>query len=318
LHDFEITKLSGSREALTAQCREISVHLEWRQLLHRVLIGRISIESPIVSIRGDGAGPSAKREGSSSDAVLKLCRETQDLMPFYLRSLEVQNGRVEYNSPSSSPPYHLAVEKLSLFAANLTNMQFRSESPAGHVFVEGKTTGNGSLWLRLNMPAPTEALNFQLQAGLDRVNLVDLNDFLRAHAKFEVTRGTCSIYSEFQVENGAYQGYVQPHFKNLDVFAWQKEHGKGFLHICRQAIIAFVAYLFHNHSRDELAATIPVKGTFADADVDIWSAIGSLLQNAFVHSLLPGDGSSRETASKPGRGMRFWKGWKGAPAAGRP
>jgi hypothetical protein len=226
-------------------------------------------------------------------------------MPFLLRSLEVSEGCIEYLSQFTSPPFKLTLDKIFLSATNLSNIVSITHA---HVFVEGRITGNGRFWLQLTLPSPSDALTFDLQAGLNRVNLVDLNDVLRAYAKFDLKRGNCSIYAEFNVEQGRYQGFVQPHFQDLDVFAWQKDHGKGFLQICRQAAIAFLATLFKNRPRDELALNIPVSGTFDDPDVDTWSAVGSLLRNMFVRSLLPHseeNGNGKET--KRWAGFRFWR-----------
>lgn len=299
-----LTRLSEGRRMVEARCPEISIHIQWRELLRGTMVGSVNLREPRIEIFAD-RGKDADTN-SQTDALLALCRETQRFMPFQLRSLEVTDGRVDYVSKFTSPPFRLALHNISLSATNLTNIPH--VATAAHVLVEGRTTGQGAFWIRLALPSFSEALTFDMHAGVNHVNLVDLNDVLRAHAKFDLKRGVCSIYSEFKVEDGRYQGYIQPRFQNLDVFAWEKEHGKTFFQICRQAVIAFLAGLFKNRPRDELAMNIPISGTFDDADLDIWSAVGSLLRNTFVRSLLPApqnDGSAKET--KPWPAFRFWR-----------
>jgi len=302
LRGVRIAALSQGRRVVKVYCREVSIHLQWRELLHGTLGGRGRIHKQNVEIFADRE---SDRDGKSqTDALLALCRQTQRFMPFLLRSLEVSDGCIEYLSQFTSPPFKLTLDKILLSATNLSNIA--SITPA-HVFVEGRMTGNGRFWMQLTLPSPSDALTFDLQAGLNRVNLVDLNDVLRAYAKFDLKRGNCSIYAEFNVEQGRYQGFVQPHFQDLDIFAWQKDHGKGFLQICRQAAIAFLAMLFKNRPRDELALKIPISGTFDDPDVDTWSAVGSLLRNMFVRSLLPhsediGNGEKTKQSAR----FRFW------------
>jgi hypothetical protein len=283
LRGLHLVKYAEGRRVLEGNCEEISVQIQWRDLLQGVLVGRVKAKKPFVQVyasvseKGDSSGETPK------EALLALCRETRRFMPFHLQSFEVMGGEVEYISQHTHPPYKLQLADLSVSAVNLTNMTAPKGS-ASHILAEAWTTGHGRFWMRLKLPAVTDALTFDLQAGVNDMNLVDLNDALRAIAKFDLKRGVCTISSEFKVENGHYEGQVQPHFHNLDLFAWQKDHGKSFLQICRQAVIAFLAGLFKNRPRDELALNIKVSGTFEDADVDIWAAVGSLLRNAFARS----------------------------------
>jgi hypothetical protein len=283
-----VAKLSERQKLVEARIEEVCIHVQWRELLHGVLGGRVTVHEPRVQIRSTPQGKGdEKAKKEKTQVLLEVIREIQGLTPFRLDSLKVMQGRVEYFSGETTPPFKLMLDQFSLSASNLTNIPNGKRTSVAHVSLEGRTTGNGQFWLRLVIPSLTESLSFDLQAGLQRVNLVDLNDLLRAYAKFDVRRGVCSVYSEFTVENGHYRGRVEPQFQDLDVFAWQKEHNKSFLQICRQALIALFANLFKNRRRDELALNIGITGTFEDADVDVWAAVGSLLANAFRRSFLP-------------------------------
>ena len=307
VRQIRLTKMSEGRRVVEAHSREISIHIQWRKLLHGTLVGHAILLEPHVEIVADReSDPDGK---SLSDVLLAICRESQRLMPFHLRSLEAIDGRIEYVSKFTSPPFKLTLDSVSLSATNLTNIAAPAFVTNAHVLLEGRTAGNGQFWVRLTLPSSADALTFDLEAGLNRVNLVELNDVLRAYAKFDLKRGICSIYSEFKVEGGRYEGYIQPRFQDLDIFAWQKEHGKSFLQICRQAAIAIVARILKNQGRDELALNIPISGAFDEPDVDTWSAVGSLLRNAFDLSLLPHspqNGSRRET--KWWSHLNPWKG----------
>jgi hypothetical protein len=290
LRRIHLAKLSGGRKLVEARCEEVCIHIQWRPLLHGILVGKASLRAPHVQIRG-GAQKKQEKKGKekvkadASEALLDFIRQAQRLTPFRLHLLKATEGRVDYVSYDTTPPFKLTLDEFSLSAVDLTNIPDPGGKTIAHISLAGRTTGNGQFWFRLILPSPRDTLTFELQAGLERVNLVDLNDLLRAYAKFDVKRGVCSVYSEFTVENGHYRGKVQPRFQDLDVFAWQKEHSKGFLQICRQALIAIVASLFKNRSRDELALNIGITGTFEDTDVDVWAAVGSLLGNAFRQSL---------------------------------
>ncbi len=300
LRDVYIAKSSGGKKVTEAFIPEIVLRFRWRELWEGTLVGRVQIQAPRIELTAEQGND---RDGKApADALLALCRESRRFIPFHLTSIDVSDGLIEYRNHFASPPFRLAVEKVALHAANVTNIPALDPSYEAQVALEGETTGHGKIFLRLTLPSLSDALTFDLRVGLSHVNLVDLNDFLRACAKFDLKRGVCSVYAEFKVADGEYHGYIQPHFQNLDVFAWEKEQGKGFLQICRHAAMALMATLFKSQPRDELALNIPISGSFADADVDVWSAVGSLLKNAFGRSLLPGfenDSSRGRTAPRP-------------------
>lgn len=287
MREVHLVRLVDSRPMVELYCEELRVEVEWGPLLQRTVVGRVDLFGPHLQIVGSRSQAPAESKSSPGDTLLELCRETRRFMPFHLRTVEVHDGHVEYHSQNTSPPFRVHLEQLAVHASNLTNIPKVTETGAVQVFVTSRTTGEGQLWLRLTIPSLTEALTFQLHAELKELNLVALNDLLRALAKFDLRRGRCSMTAEFNVERGRYRGVVQPHFHDLDVFAWQKEHSKGFLQVIRQMLFAFFAVLFKNQARDELALKIPLSGTFADRDVDTWAAVGSLLRNAFARSLLP-------------------------------
>jgi len=229
LRGIQFARLSGGQRVVEIRCPEVSINVDWRNLLHGTFVGRVELREPHLEINADHEG---ERSGKSpNDALLALCRETQRFMPFRLRSVEVLNGRIDYLRRSPAPPFKLTMEQISLFASNLTNIRGSTAAETAQVYVTGKTTGDGEFRLQFTLPSLSDALTFKLRVEVKKVNLVALNDVLRAYAKFDVHRGICSILAEFTVEQGRYRGIVQPHFRNLNVFAWEKEHGKSFFQI---------------------------------------------------------------------------------------
>ena len=44
---------------------------------------------------------------------------------------------------------------------------------------------------------------------------------------------------------------------------------------------------FKNQPHDQLATKIPITGAFGKTDVHVWPTVATLLQNAFIKSLVP-------------------------------
>jgi hydrogenase maturation factor HypF (carbamoyltransferase family) len=87
--------------------------------------------------------------------------------------------------------------------------------------------------------------------------------------------------------DGTYQGYIKVFFNNLDVFQWDKERKKNILKVFWEAIVAGISEVFKNHVKDQLATKIPITGTYTNSSVGLWTATGTLLQNAFIRALVP-------------------------------
>jgi hypothetical protein len=87
--------------------------------------------------------------------------------------------------------------------------------------------------------------------------------------------------------DGAYNGYFKVFFSNLDIFEWDKERKKNILEIFWQAIVGGVTEVFKNHPKDQLATKIPISGSYTNSSIGIWTATATLLQNAFIHALVP-------------------------------
>jgi hypothetical protein len=53
---------------------------------------------------------------------------------------------------------------------------------------------------------------------IENTDMHAMNDLLRAHAKFDVSSGVFSVFSELHVKNGRVTGYVKPLFRDLKVY----------------------------------------------------------------------------------------------------
>jgi hypothetical protein len=147
--------------------------------------------------------------------------------------------------------------------------------------------GGGGFDLQLQMDPLNELPTFEITALVTNVDLVALNDFLKAYGKFDVASGNFALYSSFAAAEGKYDGYAKVFFENLDVFQWEKERKKNILQIFWQAIVGAVTTVFRNQPKDQLATKIPISGSFEAREVGVWTASVTLLQNAFIRALVP-------------------------------
>jgi hypothetical protein len=176
---------------------------------------------------------------------------------------------------------------LAVTATNLNNSRdIRTELPAG-ITARATTIGGGGLDLQIQLNPMQSAPTYQLTAQLTNVNLTALNDFLKAYGKFDVESGEFALYSSVASKDGNYDGYLKVFFNKLNVFAWEKERKKNALEIFWQAIVGTLTTAFKNHSTDSLATRVPISGSYKSEKVGVWTAVASLLRNAFIRALVP-------------------------------
>jgi hypothetical protein len=282
INDIAIFKTTGEIPVPFFAAAVLDLSVQWKELFHGGIVGEIVMRQPRLNfVTGPSADQTQTGQNTSWDKML------ESLFPFKFNRVEITDGQVHFQNHHSSPPVDIFVDALSATATNLSNTRdLKMELPAG-VTARGQTLGGGDLDLQLQMNPLATAPTFELTAQLTNVNLVALNDFLKAYGKFDVERGVFALYTSIAAKDGNYEGYFKVLFEDLDVFDWQKERKKNALQVFWQSIVGTVTTLFKNQPKDRLAAKVPVSGSFDRTDVHVWTAVSTLLRNAFIRALVP-------------------------------
>jgi hypothetical protein len=282
IENVGIFKKDGDVKSPLFSARQVDLSIEWRELFHGAIVGEVDMQDPRINIV---SGPTPQQTQTGKDESWDKILE--GLFPFKLNRFEISDGEVHFKNPYSKPPVDIFSSHIAITATNLSNSRDLAEKLPSGVSARGSIFGDGvmDLEMHLNLLNPTPA--FELNCGVTNVNLVTLNNFLRAYGKFDVEHGKFAMFTSVASEKGAYDGYFKVFFDNLNVFAWEKERGKNVLEIFWQAVVGSFATIFKNHAKDQLAAKVPISGTYANSSVGVWTAIGTLLENAFIHALVP-------------------------------
>jgi hypothetical protein len=282
INDPSIFKRSGGVHVPLFSANGVYLAIEWKELFHGSIVGQVIMDQPRVNfVAGPTADQAQTGENEDWSAILK------SLFPFELNRFEIIDGEIHFQNEHSTPPVDIYLSKLSSVATNLTNSRkVKDELPAG-VTAHGTTLGGGGLDLQLQLNPMTQAPTYQVVAQLTNVDMLSLNNFLRAYGKFDVERGKFALFASVASKDNNYDGYLKVFFENLKVFAWDKERHKDALQIFWDAIVGTVTTIFKNHSTDSLATRVPISGTYSDKKVGMWTAVGTLLRHAFIRALVP-------------------------------
>lgn len=282
IKNVEIFKTTGDIPVPFFAASKVDLSMEWKELFHGALAGEIILVEPRLNFV---SGPTPDQTQTGEDKSWD--RTLESLFPFKINRCQIERGQIHFQNHHSSPPVDIFVSELVATATNLTNSRdLKHALPAG-ITARGRTLGGGGLEFQLQLNPLTSDPKYELTGQLTNVNLVALNDFLKAYGKFDVERGVFGLYASVAAKDASHEGYLKVFFEDLNVFEWEKERKKNALEVFWQAIVGTLTTVFKNQPRDSLATKIPIAGSYKNTDVGIRTAMMTLLRNAFIRALVP-------------------------------
>jgi len=260
--------------------KKIDLSIEWKSLWQGSLVGELEFQSPSLIFTKDKTeiGQVAK-DTNDFRKVLK------HFMPLKINRFLVNGGSIHYIDYTASPKVDIALHNAYILAQNLKNTADKKEKLPSDVVARANAY-EGRLDMKMKLDAMADKPAFDLSAEIRGANLVLLNDFFKAYGKFDVSRGSFGLYTEFAATGGKFKGYVKPIIKDLKVKGLE-DRNDNFFQKAKETVVDAAAFVLKNHKKEQLATKIPVEGTFSNPSVDSWEAVWEVLRNAFIEALMP-------------------------------
>lgn len=259
---------------------EIDLSVDWSALFKGAIAGEIYVEKPVLNfVKGNHKNEDVRADTTDFRTLIK------ELMPLTINHFQISDGEIHYIDKYSNPKLDVYMSRLNITADNLTNVNDSMKLLPSHVKANGYAY-DGKFDLDINLDPFNKQPTFDLNAAFTDINMVKLNDFMKAYGNFDIKEGSFGVYAEFAAKEGNFGGYVKPLVKNLDVVQWNKEEGNTG-QILWETVVGTTAEIFQNQRKEQLATEIPINGKFTNPDVYILDAIVVVLRNAFVSALRP-------------------------------
>ncbi len=260
--------------------RMIDLSVEWQALFDGKIVGELEFQQPKLVFTKDKAeiGDVAK----DTNDFRKLLK---DFMPLKVNRFEVFNGSIHYADETATPKIDISLDSTHILAYNLTNAEKSGDTLPSTVTATAYAY-EGKLSFKMKLNPLAEDPTFDLEAEMEHLNLVLLNDYLKTYGNFDINKGTFGLYTEFAAKEGKFAGYVKPIIKDLDVVGPEDKDDKFFERIW-EGVVGAAGVIFKNPRKDQVATKVPIEGEFENAGIDTWEAIFELLKNAFIQALLP-------------------------------
>lgn len=260
--------------------KTIDLSVQWKALFDGKIVGELVFLSPKLIFTKDKAeiGQVAK-DTNDFRKILK------DFMPLKVNRFEIKEGSIHYVDETKSPKIDIFLKNTYVLAQNLTNTSDSNTLLPSPVTARAEAY-SGTLTMDMRLNALEKQPTFDLTAELKNTNLVELNKFFKAYGKFDVSKGTMGLYTEFAAKDGKFKGYVKPIIKDLKVLGTEDKNDP-LIQKVKEGAVNVVGSILKNPSKKQVATKVPIEGNFGNASVDSWEAIWEVLRNAFIEALMP-------------------------------
>src|ERR1051325_1066091 len=299
IHDVHIFKKTNNVPIPFVAAEQVDFSVQWRELRHRAVVAEVELDRAQLNfVKGESKEQDqTKIDKSWVDVV-------QDLFPFKINRFEIRDSQVHYLDLGRKPKVDVSVTNLHILCHNITNSRNLTNELPTPFEVTGTSIGGGQLHVNGAANPFVKSPRFDVDAGIEGVDLPALNDFLRAYAKVDVKRGKLDFYTEMAAADGRFKGYVKPLVQDLDIVDLSDDVKKP-LKLFWESFVAGVMKVFKNQPKDRFAAKIPIEGSIDNPKAGIVPTLASVLRNAFVKALSPRvDETIDLESAKPNKGER--------------
>lgn len=204
--------------------------------------------------------------------------------------VDVQQARLRgatlgFSDRTVEPPFRLYVAETDITVKDFSNQK---SDRHGSATLRGRFMDSGPLSIDSTFASGARSPEFTLKLSLEHVDLVRLNDLLRARGDIDVNRGQMSFYTELAVRNGRIDGYAKPLFADMDVYDSKQDKEDNIFQKAWEAMAGAAATVLENRPNDEVATKADLSGPVENPDASTFQIVIGLVQNAFFNAILPG------------------------------
>lgn len=279
---LKLMKDNGKVKTPFLAADRVDLSVEWHALFDGAFVGEMEFEHAQLNFV---KGPTKAQSQESIDH--SWMPAVDKLFPLKFNKVEITDGAIHYRDTNHDPPVDIYIDRVKAVATNLTNSKDISDNLFAVIEARGFAMKEAPVEVHVETNPNARDTNFDLNASLRDLRLVELNRLVKAYGGFDFEEGMLQADTELAASHGRIQGYVKPIFKNVKIFSFEEDKKKP-LKALWEMIVGAVGKLFTNHEEHQMATTIPLKGSIGNPGTSTLAVIGGLFRNAFVQALKPG------------------------------
>jgi hypothetical protein len=288
IHDIQLNKTTGTVPVPFFKASRVHLRLEWRSLLSGKVVGRVSMDDPVLNFVDSTQGGTAEQTGGEGGGGGPWLAMIRNLFPLRINTVKVRNGSIHFRAFDTDPPVDVYLSQIYGSIDNLTNIHDEVTPLITTVEAKGFAKNQAEFEYRLKLDPFSYKPTFQLGVKLVGLDVTQVNALSQAYGKFDFEHGYFDLVVELDAAEGSLDGYVKPLFRNVKVFDIVKDAKKDNPpEYFWEALVGVGSQLLKNQQRDQFGTVIPLSGTLEAARPDVLATIGNVLRNAFIRAYLP-------------------------------
>lgn len=284
LRSVHIQQLNSAVDEPLFATPAVEVQVLWSALIKGTIVARIRALEPTISFAAGHAGKAAQTGRGVNWADL-----LDRLTPFRIDRLEIVSGQVHYYDLYSTPKVDVHLDDVEALLTHLTNARDDQHPRVADLQLEALAMAQSKLTLDLQIDPFAVQPDFALKMKLLGLQVARMRPAMQAYTPFDPTEGRLDVLLEATGKDGAVSGYVKPLFTDLKVVDWKQElkgeHNPFELAV--NAVGSVLNLVLQNQAKDQLATRMPFSGRLDAPNVDVASALGNILSNAFISAFEP-------------------------------
>ena len=276
IDDLVIVKKGASRPVPFFKSRRVDLSVEWHSLLRRRVVAEAAFDSPEINLV-QAKNDADSQLGQDEDWHARL----EELFPFRFNTIQVSNGTVRFLAPGIETRDAITAHRVNGSVTNLTNVIATGKQTFADFRINGEVLDGAPATVAGSVDAFAKQPTFDVNMEVKKVQLPQVNPWLREYIKADAEAGKFELYLEMAAADGRFKGYAKPILEDVDIYR-SGEPEKNPLKRAWEGFLDFAANVLENPDADQVAARIPFTGTLENPQTSLFATIASVLRNAFV------------------------------------
>jgi hypothetical protein len=276
IDNIEIVKTGSSRPVPFFRSDRVDFSVEWRSLMHGSIVSEASFLGPELNLV-QGKSDKDSQLGQEENWNARL----EELFPFRFNTIAVHDGTVRFLAPGINTRDAITARHLNGSISNLTNVLETGKE----TFADFRLTGNVLDGAPAKVAGSVDAFaaqpTFDVNLEVKKVQLPEVNPWLREFIKADAEAGKFELYMELAAADGKFKGYAKPILEDVDLYRSGEEEQSALKRIW-EGFLDFAANVLENKDADQVAARIPFSGTIKNPKTNLFATISSVMRNAFI------------------------------------
>ncbi len=282
IKDLKIEVLDNEVRAPFLYVPAIDLSVQWKSIFDGAVTGEVVVQEPEITFAF-----AETAAGTQTGEEVDWVKIVKDFMPITINHFAIEDGRATLQNLWAEPVVDLDVHAINLDLRNIRNVvEVDSTLPspfdatASFPGYGGTFTATGAAQLLKEIP------DFNYDARLEGFELTEMNSLAEYYAGMDFERGTVSVYSELAMADGNFDGYVKALLNDVQIFS-RDEGDRDIGQYFKELFAEGAQELLENHKKDQIATRVPITGTIEHTETGTWTAVISVLRNAYFNAFRP-------------------------------